>query len=70
VSIKRHLIILLTLGYSVVEKLRFADTDTILVDSNIAIGYLMLLVVDSHLGIEPLNIDWQKFPADGKNDSQ
>jgi hypothetical protein len=52
------------------KKLRFADTDTILVDSNIAIGYLMQLEVDGHLGIKPLDIDWQKFPADGKNGSQ
>jgi hypothetical protein len=29
----------------------------------------MQLVVDGHLGIEPLDINWQKFPADGKNGS-
>jgi hypothetical protein len=27
-------------------------------------------VVDGHLGIERLDIDWQKFPADGKNGNQ
>ncbi len=45
------------------------DTDIILADANLAIGYPMQLVVDGHLGIEPLDIDWQKFPANGKNGS-
>jgi hypothetical protein len=30
----------------------------------------MQLVVDSHLGNEPLDIHWQKYPADGENGSQ
>jgi hypothetical protein len=30
----------------------------------------MQSVVDGHLGIKPLDIDWQKYPADGKNDSR
>jgi hypothetical protein len=38
----------------------------ILVDANLAISYPMQLVVDGHFGIKPLDIDWQKYPADGK----
>jgi hypothetical protein len=29
----------------------------------------MQLVVDVDVGIDPLDIDWQKYSADGKNDS-
>jgi hypothetical protein len=46
-----------------------ADTDTIpiLADANLATGYPMQLVVDGH---QSLDIDWQKFPANGKNGSR
>jgi hypothetical protein len=27
-------------------------------------------VVDGRVGIKPIDIDWQKYPAIGKNDSQ
>jgi hypothetical protein len=45
-----------------------ANTDTILADANFAIGYPMQSVVYVHIGIELLDIDWQKYAADGKND--
>jgi hypothetical protein len=66
--------IFITLGYSVVEKVvdsqyRY-DTNTIVTNANISIGYLMQLVVDVDVGIETLYIDWQKYSADGKNGSQ
>jgi hypothetical protein len=52
------------------KKLKTANTDTILADANIGIGYLMQLVVDGHLGNKPLVIDWQKYPSEGKNGSR
>jgi hypothetical protein len=30
----------------------------------------MQLVVDGHVSIESLDIDWQKFPANAKNGSR
>jgi hypothetical protein len=38
--------------------------------ANLGIGDPMKLVADGHFGIEPLDINWQKLPADGKNDSR
>jgi hypothetical protein len=50
--------LIVTLGYSVVEKVGVShNTDTILADANLAIGYLMQSVVDGHLGIELLDIN-------------
>jgi hypothetical protein len=47
--------LIVTLGYSVVEKVGVShNTDTILADANLAIGYPMQSVVDGHLGIELL----------------
>jgi hypothetical protein len=43
------------------------DTDTILADANLAIDDPMQSVVDGHLRIEPLYIDWQELPADANN---
>jgi len=40
---------------------------TILADANLAIGNPMQSVVDDHLRIKLLDIDWQKVPANGKN---
>jgi hypothetical protein len=52
------------------KKLRLADTDTLLADDNLGIGDPLQLVANGHHGIEPLDINWQTFPADGKNGSQ
>jgi hypothetical protein len=52
------------------KKLKTVNTDTILVDANLGISYPMQSVVDGHLGIEPLDINWQKYPADGKKGSR
>jgi hypothetical protein len=41
----------------------------ILADANLATDYPMQLVVVGHLRIDPLDIDCQKFPANGKNGS-
>jgi hypothetical protein len=39
----------------------------ILADANLAIGDPMQLVVNGHLRIEPLDINWQEFPADASD---
>jgi hypothetical protein len=43
------------------------DTNTILANANLAIGYPMESVVNGLHGIEPLDIDWQELPADANN---
>lgn len=59
----------LSLGYSVVENVFWIwyDTDTILADADLAIGDPMQSVVDGHLRIKLLDINWQELPADANN---
>jgi hypothetical protein len=52
------------------ENLKIIDTDTILADVDLGIGDSMAWVADANIRIEPLIIDWQKYPADGKNGSR
>ncbi len=47
-----------------ISDLKRYNTDTISTDANLAIGDPMQSVVDGHLRIELLDIDWQELPAD------
>ncbi len=61
----------LGLGYWIVKTVDDSqypyDTNTLLANADLAISYPMQSAVDGHVRINPLDIDWQKFPAIGKN---
>jgi hypothetical protein len=51
----------------IAKTLKLANADTIEPDANLPIGYPRASIVNAHMTIKLLNINFQKFLADAKN---